>query len=74
MSTIMRMVMPAAVNMDTATDMATDMATVMAKSAITGILGPHMRSMAMDTAITMTTPAPCGPNSIPAPAAAATCM
>jgi hypothetical protein len=30
--------------------------------------------MAMDTAITMTTPAPCGPNSIPAPAAAATCM
>ena len=70
MSTIMRMVMPAAVNMDTATDMAT----VMAKSAITGILGPHMRSMAMDTAITMTTPAPCGPNSIPAPAAAATCM
>lgn len=70
MSTIMRMVMPAAVNMDMATVMATDMA----KSAITGILGPHMRSMAMDTAITMTTPAPCGPNSIPAPAAAATCM
>jgi hypothetical protein len=30
--------------------------------------------MAMDTAITMTTPAPSGPNSIPAPAAAATCM
>ncbi len=70
MSTIMHMVMPAAVNMDTTTDTATDMAT----PSITGILGPHVRSMAMDTATTTTTPAPCGPNSIPASAAAATCM